>query len=164
MPITVYSMARKDLGEGGQKMPGTMDRVEQLLGVGLYSQAEAARYARISSSQKLSNWLFGTSKRPPVLKAQFEGLDSGPSHNVRKAPRGPCKLAQPPASARSTQRYSLSPACREWPRCEPCYRAMLTVSPSITGGGGRPSRRGPGTSGGRESRGPAGSRSRCRAR
>ncbi len=58
-------------------MPGTIDRVEQLLGVGLYSQAEAARYARISSSQKLGNWLFGTRKRPPVLNAQLESQDSG---------------------------------------------------------------------------------------
>lgn len=43
---------------------------ENLLGVGLYSPSEAARYARVSS-QKLSRWLFGAVNAEPVLEPQL---------------------------------------------------------------------------------------------
>lgn len=53
------------------------ENVDSLLGLGLYTQAEAARYARISSPQKLSRWLFGAGPTPPAVEPQMPDRDKG---------------------------------------------------------------------------------------
>ncbi len=48
-----------------------MKKIDRFLGHGLYTVREAALYARVSP-QKLSRWLFGTTKRKPVIDPQFK--------------------------------------------------------------------------------------------
>lgn len=45
-----------------------------ILGVGLYSPSEAARYMR-ASPQRLSRWIYGTSNSDPVFKPELDTLN-----------------------------------------------------------------------------------------
>jgi uncharacterized protein (DUF433 family) len=47
------------------------DEARKLLGIGLYTRAEAARYARISSARTLTRWLFGSGDSDPVIDPQM---------------------------------------------------------------------------------------------
>jgi hypothetical protein len=54
-------------------MTVTQNRAHGLLGVGLYTQTEAARYARISSTQSVTHWLFGSGASLGVTHVLISG-------------------------------------------------------------------------------------------
>ena len=53
--------------------PNLFDNKDQLLGIGLYTTREAARYARIPSAVMLSRWVHGTGRKAPVMRPQLRG-------------------------------------------------------------------------------------------
>lgn len=58
-------------------MTVTQDRAHRLLSVGLYTQAEAARYARISSTRRVTHWLFGSGSAEPVIEPEISDRPKG---------------------------------------------------------------------------------------
>lgn len=53
--------------------PNLFDNKHKLLGIGLYTTGEAARYARIPSAGMLSRWVHGAGRNDPVMRPQLQG-------------------------------------------------------------------------------------------
>src|SRR4051812_35695098 len=56
-------------------MTTTVGHTDSLLGLGIYTVAEAATYARVSAA-KLARWVMGTSASRPAIVSQLDQADN----------------------------------------------------------------------------------------